>query len=352
MTSTSRRWKSRGLAAVVALSALGVTALGVTGCGSSRSSDSSTTSGGKAAPGFQADNGAAAPQRLPAGATAADTAGGAQNAGAGEKASTGDKAADTGTRQQYATAQRQIIYTGTMVVQVNDIDVAATTILQEARAAGGFVGADKRSSSGGKEVADLTLRVPADRFSAFVDRIGQLGKQVSRDLSTEDVSKQVQDLDARLLAAKASVERVRALLARAQSISDITAIEAELAKREGDLESLQAQKNNLSDMAALSTITVRLLPKDAVVSTPASKHDSGFLAGLKSGWRAFSAFISGLLTVVGALLPFLVLSGLIGYGVWWLRRRNRRPLTSPAEPAQRATPVEPAERAVPVHEAT
>jgi uncharacterized membrane protein (Fun14 family) len=50
---------------------------------------------------------------------------------------------------------------------------------------------------------------------------------------------------------------------------------------------------------------------------------TGFLAGLASGWNALKSFTVVALTVVGALLPFLVVFALIGAPVVWLVRRRR-----------------------------
>jgi hypothetical protein len=50
---------------------------------------------------------------------------------------------------------------------------------------------------------------------------------------------------------------------------------------------------------------------------------TGFVGGLGSGWDAFTASVSGLLTAIGAVLPFAVFFALLAAPVvWWLRRRR------------------------------
>jgi hypothetical protein len=83
------------------------------------------------------------------------------------------------------------------------------------------------------------------------------------------------------------------------------------------------------------------LTRVAVV-TPTPVPETGFIAGLKSGWHAFTVFGVGLLTVVGALLPFLALLALVGAPVVWLLRRRRGTATkrpSPANSPNEATTV-------------
>ncbi|MCW2640850.1 MAG: hypothetical protein JWP76_3156 [Dactylosporangium sp.] len=156
-------------------------------------------------------------------------------------------------------------------------------------------------------------------------KLGRDGKDESRQLSTQDVTDQVTDLDARIATGQASVDRVRELLAKAQNIGEIVSLESELSRREADLESLKSRKRKLDDLTTLSTVTAVLLgPQAAGTATP-DKHETGFLAGLKAGWHAFTASMQVLLTVLGALLPWLVGLGLPASAVLWTLRRVRRP---------------------------
>jgi len=115
------------------------------------------------------------------------------------------------------------------------------------------------------------------------------------------------------------VARVRALLAQATSIGDIVSVEAELARREADLDSLQRRLATLKDQVALSTLTVEL--RTAPAPTPASPPP-GFGAGLGAGWSGLKVIGSGLATAAGFLLPFLPVLAVAGVGVWAVRRRR------------------------------
>jgi hypothetical protein len=312
-TSPGRR-TATGIAALLVGAALAGTAL--VGCSSRSNSESSG-----AAP--AAADGAKAP------------------AGTGEAAN--DSLAKGGPAQVPTDqpVQRSIIYTGSITLQVDDVPAAAATIAGLTRTAGGFVGGDQRQLDADHSTATLTLRVPADKFSGTLDAIGRSGREKSRSISTDDVTATVIDLDARIKTQEASVARMRDLLAKAQSVTDVAAVEAELSKREADLESMQAKQRNLADLTALSTITVTLLGKDAAPPKPPA---TGFVGGLRHGWHAFLGAVDGLLTVLGALLPFLVVLG-IPLLVWLrLRRRRRRtavvsPVAATEPPAPPATPV-------------
>lgn len=262
-------------------------------------------------------------------APAAD--GGAGRDAAAEGGADSDQAAPGGTGgADLRVDQRSIIYTGTMQVRVDDVEAAAREATTAVTAAGGFVGADRRSSQAAEARAALTLRVPADRFSAVIDRLAGLGRQERREIRTEDVTEQVVDLDARIATQRARVESSRKLLARATSVDELVRLENEVGTRQADLAALEARKRRLADLTSLSTITVTFLGQDA--STAEEEADLGFLAGLGGGWTAFLASARVLLTVLGAVLPFAVV---IGVPLWLLllwRRRVRARRTPPPGP--------------------
>jgi hypothetical protein len=84
----------------------------------------------------------------------------------------------------------------------------------------------------------------------------------------------------------------------------------------------------------LSTITLELRGPQARPSD-SDDGDTGFIAGLKAGWKAFLVSMEVLLTVLGALLPWLVALGVPVFGLaWLLRRLGRRSRPSPTAPSE------------------
>ena len=282
-----------------------IAALALAGCSSDSSSDQASSTAGGAA------------QEAPA-ARAPEQGGTAKDQATAPDAQAPDLSID----------QRSIIYTGSITVRVKDVSAAAAQASSFATGAGGFVGGDERhsgSSSSGTDNASLTLRVPADKFTAVVEQLAGLGTEQQRGTSTEDVTEQTVDLDARIAIQQARVDSGRRLLAQAKSLNDLVMLEKEVATRESDLASLQAKKRKLADLTALSTITAVLLGPEAVI---AEKDDGppGFLAGLKGGWDALVASLAVLLTVLGALLPWLLVLGIPAWlAIYLIRRFGRRP---------------------------
>src|SRR5215831_10614071 len=191
------------------------------------------------------------------------------------------------TQQQVDPVQRSIIYTATMSVTVPDVNKAADDAGTAATSVGGSVSADQRTLDADRSVATLTLRVPSSAFASTVEKMAKLGKEVSRSVQAQDVTDSVVDVDARLTTQRESVARVQALMAQAKTIGEVVSIESELTRREADLDSLEQRKDKLSGLVALSTITLTLRGPAAPAPPTTSGNDTGFLAGIKSGWNAF-----------------------------------------------------------------
>ena len=231
---------------------------------------------------------------------------------------------------------RDIVYRGSVTVEVRDVAVAADRVESMVLAVGGLVADESSTRAHGRRGlgdAHLTVRVPPQDFGGTLDRVGGLGRELERTRSARDVTTELADVDSRVRTQERSVARVRTLLARADTIGEVVQIESELARREADLESLQAQLARLEDVTDLSTIEVLLVARDETRLAPVEDDDLGFLAGLRGGWEAFGEIVLVVLTVLGALLPFLVVAALLGLPTYALLRRNRRPAaTAPTTP--------------------
>lgn len=188
---------------------------------------------------------------------------------------------------------------------------AANTVVRELN---GFVFAQD-STFGKSGSATITYKLPPDNFNAAVDRLSELGTAVTSDINTSDVTDQVVDLDARIKSADASVSRVRALLADATNLGEVTSLEGELTRRETTLEQLVGQRRQTIDTVEMSTLTLTLnrTAKPPAVATEESWLASlpGFGSALQSGWNAFSSVVRVLLAGLGYALPFLAVAALL-----------------------------------------
>lgn len=291
----------------------GVLALGLAGCAGGGSGDSGSGGGLAAEPAARS-----AQDTAEAGAPLADAA---QGDAIGKVATD----ADPSTRiSEAAFLGRDVIATAQVTVRTSEVSKARDRVGDLVRRYVGYVAEEttERDRHGDTIRSVLRLRIPTERFDQALDDLEGLAPGVDVDRSTEDVTQQVVDVASRIRTQEISLGRLRRFLDRATTVEDIVRLEAEIARREGDLGSLRAQQRQLSDLTAESTITVRL---QHVSPAPgkAEHRDTGFLAGLSTGWDAFTTSLVGLSQGVGVVLPFaVVLAILLGPVVAWLRRRR------------------------------
>jgi hypothetical protein len=231
------------------------------------------------------------------------------------------------------TADPALIKTAELSVTVTDVADRARRATLIAIAAHGDVYAGQRDygPTPAQSSADLVLKVPPSALDTVLEQLAALGQEVSRRISTQDVSEQVADVDSRVRSATASLARLRVLYGRASSIQEITTLEADVSQRESDLESLQARQRALAQQTGSATINLHLAGKAAAVAAPTvPTRPTGFWSGLKHGWHSFATSVGWVVTVLGVLLPFLVLAAALGYAGWVLRRRWPRHPPAPA----------------------
>ena len=236
-----------------------------------------------------------------------------------------------------STAEPAIIQTGSMTVQSDDVAQARFDLEKVVDAHGGSIADEKTTatSEGDVELSRLELRIPSADFDAAMDELAELGEVTESTRKAQDVTGEVIDTQARIRAQEQSLARVEVLFARAQDIRDIVAIEAQLSRRQAELDSLEGQLAYLRDQTTLSTITVYLEPTPDPRRTVVDDDDSAFVGGLKTGWHALAAVGSGLASVAGALLPFAVVVLVLGVPLTVLTRRwlVRHPLRRPTAEA-------------------
>ncbi|MCU1411180.1 MAG: hypothetical protein JWR04_1887 [Rhodoglobus sp.] len=224
---------------------------------------------------------------------------------------------------QVAAGDRQVITTGWVTITVDDPTDAAADAVRITEQSGGRI--DGRSEYAPKDDTDngsatLTLRIPSAKLTEALDQLRKLGTVEEVSLNSSDVTMTTQDLDARITALSASVDRLLALLANATDTDTLIQLETAISDRQAQLESLESERRYYADQVSLSTVTLNLV---TVFEGPVAQPVS-FLDGLAAGWAAFVAFFAGLLVALGVLLPWLVFAGLITFVVIAIIRWNRK----------------------------
>lgn len=188
----------------------------------------------------------------------------------------------------------------------------------------------------GMNQASIVLAVPTDKLDSVLGQLSGVGKVSVRSQSSQDVTDSVIDSKARVATMTEGVNRLRALLAKATKLEDVITLEAELGRRQAELESMQGRLANLTERSAMAQINVSLWTPQSDTPPVDDEPGNAFTDGIK---KAGELLVNSSLAIIAGLaimLPWLLL-GLLGWFVVRLvLRRRTTPATATPDAAQSA----------------
>ncbi len=207
-------------------------------------------------------------------------------------------------------------------IELKRYDEGAKSADAIAREYDGYV-AESRSTSVSGEPAGgtLSIRIPAERFDEALRRLSELGTVTTRQVHTEDVTKQYFDLETRLRVERDAEARLRDVLRnRTAKLSDIVEAEQELTRIVGEIEQTEGERLFYDRQVAFCTIALEM-HEPGVAPSPVTEpsplqpirkalHESQFLLATSA---------AGLISLAAAGLPWAGVLALL----WALVRRIR-----------------------------
>lgn len=230
---------------------------------------------------------------------------------------------------QPQTRTRMVQQEATLSLVVEDVSAIVAQITDLAFAKGGYlISMESGQTTNGNPRATAQLRVPAEQFFNTLADIKAMGLEVvSENITSEDVTSQYVDLNARLHNLQITETEIGDLLATAQdrgeSSQEILRIYDDLNGVREEIEVLQGQIQYLEQTVAMSLISVNLAtePEEIHEEIKPNSFDAGETT--QKAWVNFVNIWQGIATVLIWLVvhsPFVLLPlGLI----WFIRRRNR-----------------------------
>ncbi|NLE97574.1 MAG: DUF4349 domain-containing protein [Propionibacterium sp.] len=261
-----------------------------------------------------------------------------------------------GVTDEAGDGDRMVIRSKTLRLEVGSTSDAVGTIREVAgKHSGGVTGMQVATDTGewiyhydenGYPVGDgaalrgwVTVRVPTADFEAFVDEVSAIGTIKFQSEASDDVTQEHVDLSARLENLRAQEARLREFFEAADDVEDMLAIEKELGRVRGDIESLDAQVTFLERQAAMATVTVELVEPREVVRPDGESW--GFVDAITDGVRGAAGVLTGIITFVIATAPIWIAALILFFPIRALVRRRRaraHELHEPREPMSPRTP--------------
>ena len=244
----------------------------------------------------------------------------------------------TGESGEDRLENAKMIYTARMEVETTGFDAADADLRTLVEVLGGyFEQAAVHNYGSGYRSGDYTVRIPADQFQAFLDRVGTICHVTYKEEGSENVSEAYYDAESRLVTQQTKLERLQALLAQAENMEDIITIESAISDTELEIEQLTGTLRHYDSLVDFSTvyITLQEVYQLSNVEEPATSFGSRVGTAFASGWRGFVSTLESLAVALAYGWVWLLLLAVIGAAAgryFWKRHRRQ---TQPREPEKK-----------------
>jgi hypothetical protein len=266
---------------------------------------------------------ATAPTVTPSTAVSPGATNGSVGSGSALKAPGGGAAPSTAPPPAGQSAK--IVQTGTLDIQVPKGAVASTVTALSALAtqAQGMVASSHVKTNVAAPQGSVTLQIPVASFPTVVHQAQALGRSQKLTTKATDVTGSYVDLQARIAALEASRQQYLTIFAKATSISDILAVQAQLDNLQSQIEQLQGQLALVTNQTTYSSLTVTVhAPKLA------HHHRAASPSGIDRAWHdslhGFADGVDGAIGLAGPLLFALLCAGVVLLAGRLLWRRWQR----------------------------
>ena len=225
-----------------------------------------------------------------------------------------------------AATEKKIIRTASLTIATQGYESALESLKADCENQGGWIESSNESmnSRTGLRTAYLTLRVPQDGLDAYLSGTEGLGRVTSRSESAEDVTAAYQDNQTRLNTQLALMERLQALITESGDLSDLLALESQIADTQYQIDTLQSALNRTDRQVSYSTVSITLKEESAPELTDTTVSFGERLRfAVKTGCNALESFLADTVVFLVAALPFIAIVAVVAIAARLLKRRKK-----------------------------
>ena len=218
-----------------------------------------------------------------------------------------DAKAQPATDTGIAYPSQKIIKNATLRFETENLLATAETINKAVKKYHAQTQSDTEGKSEFSLTRNMVVRIPSQYFEAFVADISKgVNYFDTKEISSEDVTEQYVDTEARVKAKKILEQRYLELIGKAKKVSEVLEIEKELSAIREEIEAKEGQLRYMKSRIALSTISIEFYKTTAEQPDATVSYGSKMWNAIKSGFNGLSSFFIGLLYIWPFILIFVI----------------------------------------------
>lgn len=215
-----------------------------------------------------------------------------------------------------SSPNRKIIYTVQMSLYVDDLNMMVDQIQKSInKSEEWFDNLEIRNNN-----AYFTIRVKTSRLDEYISSISKHGDVHNYSKHAKDVSLEYQDNEAKILSLQAELNRLYILYDQA-SIGEMIELNKRITQVNTDLTKLKGELNKFDSLVDYSVVNITIY----ATAKPAPETFGNKLRNaFNAGWKGFVALIQGILLVLTALVPFLIIIVPVGATIIIVHKKNQK----------------------------
>lgn len=230
----------------------------------------------------------------------------------------------------------KIIYSADARLESTEFDAALEKIQALVKELGGFMESTSisgnnytsiaRGNTGGRS-ASFIIRVPSENFSVLTGSLSDIGNVPYCNTYMQNVTMEYYDAQSRLAAYETQETRLLEMLAVAESVDDMLAIQQQLTEVQYEIDSLTGQLRYLDHQVNYSTVELYVsevseyTPEPTITLTYWQRMTRGFTESLKDVGNFFKDLFLWLVTSLPWLVP---LAATVMLAAWLIRRNIKK----------------------------
>jgi hypothetical protein len=169
-----------------------------------------------------------------------------------------------------AAIARKIIYDAQVDLIVESVEPIAKKVGSLVQDARGYIAEQTVAGSPGSQRSmHWRFRIPVEQFDSFVDAIVTLGELERNNRTSQDVTEQYYDIEARIKNKRVEEQTLNKILQeRSGKLEDVLKIEIELSRVRGEIEQFEGKIRVLENLASLATLTLNVREREKFTPPP------------------------------------------------------------------------------------
>lgn len=220
---------------------------------------------------------------------------------------------------------KKMIKTGLLKLEVKNFRNSSNRVHSTIRQLGGYIAHEEQSTSNERTETMITIKVPVEQFENMINQLpADEDKILERKVTTEDVTGDIVDTQARLETKKQLRAKYLEFLKESKKMEDVLQVQNSVNNVQQEIESAAGRVQSLSRQALFSTINLTFY--QTVAGYTAGDADPSFFTRIGNAFKTGGSWIADLFVGLISVWPLLLLLLVIYFG--WKKVRIKQPVNS------------------------